>query len=473
VSHLAKGLDVEEAFASAAVLTLLIGCRQEFRAEPDPGGRQLAIRRFVQLSAMGTGLGMLLLGAYSGQLVDRPSLRAQLQEVVVGLLGAAGPVRFTSDRASDLIGSTLLGFGLLTALVTAFFALRPAEPAAALDPSDEQRLRDLLDRHGQRDSLGYFALRQDKSVVFSPTGKAAVTYRVVRGVLVVSGDPIGDPEAWPGAIEAALRLARQYAWTPAVLGCGNRGATVWARYGLSVYELGDEAVLHVPAFSLAGRSVRGIRQAVARVQRAGVTPTVRRVRDVGPMELAELAAAADGWRCGGVERGFSMALSRLGDPADPDCVVVTGRRPDGSLCALLHFVPWGPDGLSLDLMRRARDSDNGINEFLVVALVGACSELGVTRLSLNFAVMRAALEQGERIGAGPVARAWRWTLLQASRRWQVETLHRFNAKFQPVWEPRYLCYESGRVLPRAALAALEAEEFLVLPGIVRRILRPA
>ena len=471
VSHLAKGLDVEEAGASAVVLALLLGCRHEFGAEADPGGRRLAVRRFVQLVLLGTGLGMLLLQAYSAQLVGRPSLRTQVHEVLVGLLGVTGPVGFASDRTADLVGSTLLGFGLLTAFVTAYFALRPAEPVALLDPSDEQRLRALLDRHGRRDSLGYFALRRDKSVVFSPSGKAAVTYRVLHGVLLASGDPVGDPEAWPGATEATLRLARRYAWTPAVIGCGERGATAWTRSGLGAYELGDEAVLDLRAFSLDGRPMRGIRQAVARVQRAGVTAAVRRARDVPPVELAELAAAADAWRGAGVERGFSMALSRLGDPADPDCVLVTARRPDSSLCGLLQFVPWGSDGLSLDLMRRARDADNGINEFMVVALACAGAELGVTRLSLNFAAMRAALENGERIGAGPVARLWRSTLLLASRWWQIETLRRFNAKFQPGWEPRYLCYESGRQLPRVALAALEAEAFLVRPGIVRRALR--
>ena len=243
VSHLAKGLDVEEAGASAVVLALLLGCRHEFGAEADPGGRRLAVRRFVQLVLLGTALGMLLLQAYSAQLVGRPSLRTQVHEVLLGLLGVTGPVGFASDRTADLVGSTLLGFGLLTAFVTAYFALRPAEPVALLDPSDEQRLRALLDRHGRRDSLGYFALRRDKSVVFSPSGKAAVTYRVVHGVLLASGDPVGDPEAWPGAIEATLRLARRYAWTPAVIGCGERGATVWTRSGLGAYELGDEAVL--------------------------------------------------------------------------------------------------------------------------------------------------------------------------------------------------------------------------------------
>jgi lysyl-tRNA synthetase class 2 len=207
------------------------------------------------------------------------------------------------------------------------------------------------------------------------------------------------------------------------------------------------------------------------VDRAGITARVRRTRDLGADELAELRTAAAAWRDGGVERGFSMALSRVGDPADPDCVVVTARRPDGSLCGLLHFVPWGRDGLSLDLMRRSRDADNGLNEFLVVALAKAAPAMGVRRLSLNFAVLRAALERGERLGAGPVSRAWRALLLLASRWWQIETLYRFNAKFRPAWQPRFLCYPSARELPRVALAALEAEAFLVRPGAVRRMLR--
>ena len=78
---------------------------------------------------------------------------------------------------------------------------------AVLSDDDEERLRDLLDRYGDRDSLGYFALRRDKSVVFSPIGKAAVAYRVVAGVMLASGDPIGDVEAWPGAIRRFMAEA--------------------------------------------------------------------------------------------------------------------------------------------------------------------------------------------------------------------------------------------------------------------------
>ncbi len=334
---------------------------------------------------------------------------------------------------------------------------------------DEQRLRGLLAKQGRRDSLGYFALRRDKSVMWSPSGKSAITYRVVSGVALVSGDPIGDPEAWPGAIEAYARMVDEYGWTPAVMGCSETGATVFKReMDLSAYALGDEAIVEVADFSLDGRSMRGVRQAVTRVQRACYDVQVRRARDIPAEEFAELLRAADAWRGADVERGFSMALSRIGDPADDGCVVATATS-EGRLRGLLHFVPWGPDGLSLDLMRRDRSADNGLNEFMITRLVQACPSLGVTRVSLNFAVFRDAIERGERIGAGPVLRAWRAVLVFASRWWQIESLYRFNVKFRPDWEPRFISFPATRDLPRIAIAAMEAEAFLVRPHLLRKM----
>src|SRR6266487_878581 len=76
--------------------------------------------------------------------------------------------------------------------------------AAGPGEADARRIRELLGKYGDRDSLGYFALRSDKHVIWSSSGKSCIGYRVVSGVMLASGDPIGDPEAWPGAIHAFL-----------------------------------------------------------------------------------------------------------------------------------------------------------------------------------------------------------------------------------------------------------------------------
>ncbi len=80
-------------------------------------------------------------------------------------------------------------------------------------------------------------------------------------------------------------------------------------------------------------------------------------------------------------------------------------------------------------------------------------------------MFRSALERGERIGAGPVLRLWRRILLFASRWFQIESLYKFNAKFDPVWVPRFFVFPGASDAPRVALAALEAEAFLVWPKV--------
>lgn len=457
---------------SLCLFILLVASRSRFTAKSDVTSRWLALKTFVQLmsAALIYGLAMIYIDVHS-RVVGDPSFGVRLQEILDGMVGVDGPARLSGPRFPTIFHGTLLAFGLVIAFTTLYLLLRPTQPRAVLSADDEVRLRALLARHGARDSLGYFALRRDKSVVWSPSGKAAITYRVVSGVALVSGDPIGDPEAWPGAIAAYQALVAEYAWIPAVIACSETGATVFQREaGLAALQLGDEAVVCVADFTLEGRAMRGVRQACTRVQRAGYEVEVRRVRDVGAPEMSRILTVAESWRGNEVERGYSMALSRLGDPADDDCVVATATL-DGELRGVLHFVPWGPDGLSLDLMRRDRSADNGLNELMIAQVIAAGPSLGVQRVSLNFAVFREALERGERIGAGPILRAWRGVLIFFSRWFQIESLYRFNVKFRPEWEPRFLSFPNSRALPRISVAALEAEAFIVRPRLLNRLLR--
>ncbi|MFD5210688.1 phosphatidylglycerol lysyltransferase domain-containing protein [Streptomyces anulatus] len=463
---------------SLALCWLLVRHRDQFRALPDPRSRWRALANFVLLGAGSLGLGLIIVSVHPGRVVGDPSIADRLQHVLYGLFGVEGPVDY-AGRTGWTVAYSLGALGLLTAVTTIYLAFRPEHPAARLTEDDESRLRALLERHGGRDSLGHFALRRDKGVVFSPSGKAAVCYRVVSGVMLAGGDPIGDVEAWPGAIERFMDEAQAHSWTPAVMGCSETGGQVWTREtGLTALELGDEAVVDTADFSLAGRAMRNVRQMVKRIERNGYETRVRRARDIGDTELDRIRRAAADWRGTDTERGFSMALGRIGDPADGDCVIATAHlpgsgtedSPNGDLKAVLHFVPWGRDGMSLELMRRDRSADPGMNELLIVASLQAAEKLGVTRVSLNFAMFRSELARGERLGAGPVLRCWRGLLIFLSRWFQIESLYKFNAKFKPRWEPRFVVFRTSRDLPRIGIAAMRAEGFvnLSLPRPFRR-----
>ncbi|MFI0740682.1 bifunctional lysylphosphatidylglycerol synthetase/lysine--tRNA ligase LysX [Streptomyces sp. NPDC021100] len=448
---------------SLAAMALLVLARREFYAQVRRGAFVRALLVLVAGLAVGTLVGWGLVELFPGSLERGGGNR--LLFVANKVCGGLVSNRHFAGHPPHPVYFLLGLFGALALLNATMTLFRSQRLEAALHGDEEPRIRALLARYGGRDSLGYFATRRDKAVVFSPSGKAAVTYRVEAGVCLASGDPLGDPEAWTPAIDAWLELAGRYGWQPAVMGAGEEGAQAYARSGLGALQLGDEAILQVASFDLEGREMRVTRQAVNRVERTGASVRVRRHATLSDEEMREVIRRADAWRDTETERGFSMALGRLGDPADGDCLLVEAFDSEGRMIALLSFVPWGRDGVSLDVMRRDRAAPNGVMEFMVARLCAQAGRFGIKRISLNFAVFRSAFEEGARIGAGPVLRLWRRLLLFFSKWWQLEALYRSNVKYNPEWHPRFLCYADAGALARIGLASGIAEGFVSVPSL--------
>jgi lysyl-tRNA synthetase class 2 len=442
-----------------AAIAFLVMARQEFWAKVRRGALLKAAATLVAGMAIGTLVGWGLLELFPGSLAQSDRFLYALNRV--SAFAGASSDSFTGHP--HVLVNALLGlFGALALMVAAIVLFQSQRAENALTGEDESAIRGLLELYGKNDSLGYFATRRDKSVVFAPNGRAAITYRVEVGVCLASGDPVGDPKSWPQAIEAWLALCQAYGWAPGVMGASSAAAEAFREAGLNALQLGDEAILHPDTFRLSGPDMRAVRQAVTRARRAGASVRIRRHRDIDPEEMAEVVKRADAWRDTETERGFSMALGRLGDPADADCLLVEAVQNE-NVVAMLSLVPWGNNGASLDLMRRSPQSPNGTIELMVSELCMQSEGIGLTRISLNFAMFRSAFEQGAQLGAGPVARLWRGLLVFFSRWWQLETLYRSNMKYQPEWVPRYACYEDARLVPRVGVASVIAEGFLVLP----------
>jgi len=448
---------------SLVLFVVLLLARKEFFAIVPRRNIPVALVTLIVGFAVAIPLGWAMVEALPGS-VPRSDGIAYAANQVLGGLGEAETIG-VEGRATRPVPFLLGTLGTLVYVAFGLALFRTRGNDRRITGQDEVDLRLLLHDHGDRDSLAYFATRRDKSVVWSPSHKAAVTYRVVNGVSLASADPIGDPESWPPAVEAWLEEARHYGWAPAAMGASELGAEAYVRAGLEALSLGDEAIIEYSQYTLDGRHMRAVRQAVHRLERDGYTTRVRRHRDVPAEEMAAVVADADRWRDTPNERGFSMALGRLADPLDGDCVLTEVFDAEGRRQGLLSFSPWGRRGISLDLMRRDPQSENGVMETMVTATVNAGPIIGVERLSLNFAVMRAIFEEGAKIGAGPVMRASRGFLMFASRWWQLESLYKSNEKYEPDWIPRYLLFERSGDLPRVGVAAGIAEGFVEKPRL--------
>jgi lysyl-tRNA synthetase, class II len=444
------------------LLIALIVKRKDFNTLANPHTRKSDLFYFLQVTGLSYFVAVVIVYFERTRFVHHLSFLEVLQTALQGLIGVSGPVAFLALKSQERIENLLLALGLLIAITTLYRALRPIERIAKLSREDKSAMSELITRYPSEDSLAYFALRDDKDVIWAKNRKAAIAYSVINGTMLASGDPLGDPECWPAAIEEFILEADRHSWIPAVYGCTEKAGEIWRRETeCDALEIGDEAIVLVNDFDIATPQLKSVRQMVNKARKEGYETHTKKISQLTSDERSALARYAQEWRRGGDERGFSMALGRFCDTQDPDAVI-SWAMVGGRYKALLQFVPWGSDGLSLDLMRRASDCVSGVNELLIAATIEYSKVHEVAKISLNFATFRSIFEKGERLGAGPITRFNHKVLIQVSRFVQMESLYRFNAKFQPVWEPRYILFPSIGHLGRVAIAILRVESFL--PG---------
>ncbi|GAC1315857.1 MAG: phosphatidylglycerol lysyltransferase domain-containing protein [Thermoleophilaceae bacterium] len=451
-----KDHDVLESLINWALAAALLWGRSAFYVRHDEDAARAGLRVVPALVLLAYLVSLVAVAAGTGSDFN---LSRGTSEAFWLLLLTSGPLHFHNHFhwVPTAIGIVSLG----TLMTAAWYLFRPL--AAPLRRSDLARNAaiDLVRRHGD-DTLSFFKLRGDKQHLFSADHRAFVGYTVENGVMLISGDPVGPDEALPALAAEVRGFAEVRGLKLAVLGASERNCALWQSQGLRTFYIGDEAVVDVGSFSLEGRSIRKVRQSTSRLQKAGYRASVHELGALTGEQLRELEGVSDRWRAGTAERGFSMAMDSLRGEHLSDSLVVVARDGAGDVRGFLHFVPvYGRQAVSLSFMRRDRDTPNGLTEYMVVRAIELLGERGIDELSLNFAAFARLLHSP----AGPVERLLGRLATVFNPYFQIESLYRFNAKFFPRWEPRYLLYEGALGLPRAGLAAMWAEGQLPKPRI--------
>jgi lysyl-tRNA synthetase class 2 len=357
---------------------------------------------------------------------------------------------------------TVAGGLSLLVLLSALMAV----PTAPLDGTRPRRsLVRLMGDHRDGDTLDPFSLRTDKLHYLSPAAPgavgpdqapAAIGYRPIFGVALASGRPVGARAGAENALAGYLEHCRRHGWRAAIIGLDEEAAGICRRLGMHTLCIGDEAVVDVDGFRLDTPAMRNVRQAVKRSRNFGVTTSIMREGDVPPALRRDLRAVSEAARGDIPERGFSMGLGEPFEGTFPDCVVAIAFSAEGKAIAFQRYAPCKAGAaLSLDIMRRAPGTPNGVNERLIAEVVEWSAGEKVEEVSLNFAAFRELMDLGEQRNRFQRLEYW---LVHRLDRWvKVESLYRFNAKFHPRWTARYVAFESLTDLGWVGLAALTAE----------------
>ncbi len=514
VLHLIKGVDVEEAVVALAIAAFLWLNRAEFKAATETPRLRGGLARWavavVAVVVAGTaGIKLsLTVRNLAGRALDSDRRRftiswgRALLATVERMVGVDHVYLPRSINRFFTPAVTAAAIGLAITLLVLIF--RPVvarrRRSEHSGESDLARARAILARHGSG-TLDYFALRPDKEFFF--WGDTVAAYAVYGGVCLVSPDPIGPvPEREP-AWRAFRRFVDEHGWALGGLGAGEDWLPVYRATGMHDLYAGDEGVVRVKRFTLEGGRFKSLRQAVNRVAKHGYRISFHDPSSLDPGLRAGLEAVMTKSRRGDVERGFSMTLGRVFEPDDAGLLLAVVHGPAGAddttgadgttggvggragagggggagdalgpPVAFCQYVPApGIAGYSLDLMRRDDgEHPNGLIDFAVVETVRYLRDRGADGLGLNFATMRAVLA-GE-TGEGPAQRIQAWLLRRMGDSMQIESLWKFNAKFDPDWQPRYALYDAPENAFAVAVAIARAESFWELP-VIGRFLVPS
>jgi phosphatidylglycerol lysyltransferase len=284
------------------------------------------------------------------------------------------------------------------------------------------------------DPQAWLSQTGDKWLMFSGTGNAFLMYGVHGASWITYGDPVGDPAEFEALVWTFTDQAARANARPILYEVGRENLPLWVELGLTLHKIGEEAVVRLPEFSLAGGHFKTMRTTMKKRQRDGYEFALLSAPHDATL-INTLRVISDAWLGGktGREKGFSVGRF---DPAYLALFDIAVVRKEGRIIAFANVLA-GKDGrkITVDLMRYLPDEASGLMEFMFLSLIEHYKAEGAQEFSLGMAPLSGLSERS-------VSRSWnrfgRLIYRHGGAFYNFEGLRAFKQKFQPEWRPRYL-----------------------------------
>ncbi len=421
VLSLLKGLDYEEAALLGLMLVALLPCRRHFY-------RRASL--FHDSFGFGWGVTIVLvlassiwLGIFVYKHVDYSS---ELWW------------RFALDGNAPRFLRATVGSTVLLLILTVARLLGPAPKDPDRPGADELDLaRQIIDKSSE--TLANLALLGDKALLFDDQQSGFVMYGVEGRAWVALGNPIGPPA-----------VARELAWKYRELVERHGGQTVFYEVdttmlhvyldmGLTLFKLGENAIVPLADFSLEGSGRKGLRYTNRRFTKEGCQLEVLPAARV-PELLPELRKISDDWLQDKNTREKGFSLGCFDEQYLRNFPVAVVKR-QGRIVAFANlWLGANRQELSLDLMRFGSEAPPGIMEYLFISLMLWGKEQGFQSMDIGMAPLsglesRSFAPLWNRVGA--------MVFQHGEHFYNFEGLRDYKKKFNPLWEPRYLVCPGG------------------------------
>jgi phosphatidylglycerol lysyltransferase len=321
--------------------------------------------------------------------------------------------------------------------------LQPAKPEPAVAKEEDlERARKIICLADQ--TIANAALSGDKRLLFNDAGDAFVMYQVNGRSWIALGDPVGPRAKCEELLWRFRELSDRHGGRTVFYQARGERLPLYVDLGLAALKIGEEARVPLQEFSLEGPARAGLRSDHRRAARGGASFEIVMPDQIPPL-LPALRKISDAWLTekSTAEKRFSVGAFTEKYVCNFPIALV---RTEGSPSAFANLWPSGTkDELSIDLMRFGPDAPRSAMDFLFIELMLWARAQGFRWFNLGMAPL-AGLERH------PLAPAWHrvgnFVFRHGEHFYNFEGLRRYKAKFDPVWEPRYLVAPGGVALPR-------------------------
>jgi phosphatidylglycerol lysyltransferase len=451
VSHLVKGLDYEEALLASALMVLLWLMRAHFHARSDRPSIQQGLR-VLAWAALFT----LAYGVTGFYLLDRHysinfGFWAALQQTVVMFTQFYDPGLVPITRFGKFFADSIYIVGAVTFGYAGIMLLRPVFVRDPATLSERQKAEGIIKQYG-RSSLARFLLFDDKRYFFTPQG-SVIGYMLVGRTAVTLGDPIGPQEDLLVCIRAFTEFCQLNDWLAVFYQTLPETLDLYKKANFDALSVGEEGIVNLETFTMEGKESKPLRAPVNKLTNAGYQFILHQP----PIEdelIEELHSISDEWltMMQGTEKRFSLGW--FDDDYIRNSPIAAVHTPEGWISAFANLLPeYQLNEITIDLMRRRHEIENGTMEFLFASMFQWAKSQGYQTFNLGLSSLSGV---GEKPDDPAIEKVMHWVYEHVNQFYNFKGLHSFKEKFHPLWSPRYLIYSGNANMANAWLAVVQA-----------------
>ncbi|HEY9312798.1 phosphatidylglycerol lysyltransferase domain-containing protein [Williamsia sp.] len=342
------------------------------------------------------------------------------------------------------------------------------------DPSSQ--VRTLLQEHGGS-TMSWMITWENNRYAFTSAGDGVIGYQRPAGTLVALADPVCAPDKLAETVREFTDLAENSGRIPFWFSVSEATAAVARDMGWRTLQIAEDTIIDLPTLAFKGKPWQDIRSAMNRAKKEGITFRMTTLKDEPFAVLAQVRAISEEWVGDKDLPEMGFTLGSVEEALDPEVRVALAIDESGSIHGVLSWLPvFGPAGgdgestmrgWTLDVMRRRDDGFRPCIEFLIASSALAFKAEGAQILSLSGAPLAHADNDSE--DAEAMDRLLDTLGAAMEPFYGFRSLHAFKMKFQPRYEPVYMCFRDEGDLPRIGIALTRAYLPNATPGQMLRL----